>query len=142
LLTLRGLVCSGGAPVPVLLLGGTVGRPAGIALAGLHSALALCVLPGRLPGHRILVSALLGALVPHALVGRLIPALSVGALLAALALHAALRSAAGALLGLLCVSDAARRKERKHGEAGQQHLLSIPHQALSFPVGCLRMHPR
>jgi hypothetical protein len=114
-------------------------------------------LPRGLPGHRILVSALLSApvpraligglipaliirallsaLVPHALTGRLVPAWSIGALLATLALCAALRSAAGTLLGLLCVSDAACRKERKRGKAGQQHLLSVSHQALSFPVG-------
>jgi hypothetical protein len=97
--------------------------------------LVLCVLPRGLPGHRILVSALLSALVPHALTGSLVPALSIGALLAALALCAALRSAAGTLLGLLCVTDAACRKERERGKAGQQHLLSVPHQALSFPVG-------
>jgi hypothetical protein len=98
-----------------------------------------------LPGHRILVSALLSALVPHAPIGRLIPALSAGALLAALALRAALRSAAGARLALLTLlrqGDAACRKERKGGKAGQQRLLCTPHQALSFPVGCLRMHPR
>jgi hypothetical protein len=72
--------------------------------------LVLCVLPGGLPGHRILVSALLSALAPHALIGRLISALSIGALLAALALSAALRSAAGTLLGLLRRGDAAYRK--------------------------------
>jgi hypothetical protein len=73
----------------------------------------------------------------------LIPALSAGAPLAALALRAALRSAAGArLLTLLRQGDAACRKERKGGKAGQQRLLCTPHQALSFPVGCLRMHPR
>jgi hypothetical protein len=75
----------------------------------------------------------------------LIPALSAGALLAALALRAALRSAAGARLALLTLlrqGDAACRKERKGGKAGQQRLLCTPHQALSFPVGCLRMHPR
>jgi hypothetical protein len=64
-------------------------------------------------------------------------------LLAALALHAAaLGSTAGALLvlGLLCRGDAACSKKRKRGNAGQQ-CMSIPHQALSFPVGYLRCRP-
>jgi hypothetical protein len=39
------------------------------------------------------------------------------------------------LLGLLCGGDAACCKERKRGNAGQQHMSSVPHQALSFPVG-------
>jgi hypothetical protein len=65
------------------------------------------------------------------------------ALLVALTLHATALGSATllVLLGLLRGGDATCRKERKRGDAGQQCLLFSPHQALSFPVGCLRTPP-
>jgi hypothetical protein len=141
-------VCGAGAPVPVLRLGAAV-CAGGIALARLHSALVLCVLPRGLPGRRILTLAPLRALAPRAAIGRLVPPLSAGAsvgtLLAALVLRAALCSAAGAagaLLGLLCRGDARCREQRKRGKAGQQCMVSTAHQVLSVLVGCLRMQTR
>ena len=131
LLTLRSPVRGAGALAGVAHL-------AGITLARLHFAFVLCVLPRGLPGHRILVFALLD--VPRTLVG----SLALRALIAALAVHGtSLRSAALlVLLGLLCGGNAACGKKRKRRNAGQQYVLSVLHQVLSFPVGCLRMPTR
>jgi len=94
-------------------------------------------LPRGLPGHRILVFALLSALIPRALIGRLVS----GAMLAALALLAltllSLCGTAGALPVLLTLSRegyAARCEQRKCGDAREQLILLRPHYAFSFTI--------
>jgi len=94
-------------------------------------------LPRGLPGHRILVFALLSALIPRALIGRLVS----GAMLAALALLAltllSLCGTAGALpvlLTLLREGYAARCEQRKCGDAREQLILLRPHYAFSFTI--------
>src|SRR5205823_5571648 len=111
-----------GAPVERLFALTRIAHLAGATLARLHFAFVLRVLPRGL-------LSLPGVLVLHALIGGLFFTALIAALIAALAVHAALRSAAGALLvllGLLCGSDAACRKQRKRGDAGQQRVL-FPH---------------
>ena len=105
----------------------------------------LCVLPRGLPGHRILVFALLSALIPRALIGRLVS----GAMLAALALLAltllSLCGTAGALpvlLTLLREGYAARCEQRKCATPANNLFCFVLIMLSPSRSGCLRISPR